>query len=246
MPVVIAAFALQAGSQDANRSLFIHANSFLQTLPMWIWAALSALGSSLGALALFAPTLRLRPRWSAAMLLGMPFSWLYSQGFKWALDVPRPPQVLDSTTFHFVGTLPPDPAFPSGHATTAFCLAAVIALLPSKSHRAILAPAAIALAVAVALARIALGLHWPLDVLAGAAGGWLCGVLGVTLSNHFRFWERKQGIRAMAAILGSLSLVLAFQDPGYAPARLFQWLLALWGITGAAMAWPASRVGHGA
>lgn len=229
-----------------NRTLFISANAQLQRIPTGLWASVSVLGSSLGALALFAPTLRLRPRWAAAMLLALPFSTLYSQGFKWFIDAPRPPQVLDLNAFHFIGIQPLDAAFPSGHATTAFCLAAVIALLPSRAYRAVLAPAAIGLAVAVALSRVALGVHWPLDLLAGAAGGWLCGMLGVWLSGCWRFWEYRNGIRTMAALLGALSLVLAFQDPGYAPARLFQWLLALWGITGAAMAWPASRAEHSA
>ena len=244
MLAAMLAFALQVVYQDANRAAFITFNAFLQGLPAGLWASVSVLGSSLGALALFAPTLRVRPRWAAAMLLSMPFVWLYSQGFKWMMDAPRPPQVLDQSVFHFTGTLPSDPAFPSGHATTAFCLAAVVTLLPSRNYRALFAPVALALAVAVALSRIALGVHWPLDVAAGAAGGWICGMLGVAASGHWRFWEGRQGIRLMAATLGALSLLLALQNPGHPSARLFQWLLALWGITGAAMAWPACRAGH--
>ena len=148
------------------------------------------------------------------MLLGMPFSWLYSQGFKRALDVParrrcsiRPP-FISSARCH-----PTWPSFGSCDHRVLPCRGHRAAL-PSKSHRAILAPAAIALAVAVALSRIALGVHWPLTSCWRGRRLALRGT-GVTLSNHFRFWERKQGIRAMAAIFGSLSLVLAFQDPGW-------------------------------
>jgi undecaprenyl-diphosphatase len=59
-----------------------------------------------------------------------------------------------------------DPGFPSDHATGAFAIAVAVALR-SRRWGAVL----LALAALVALGRVALGVHYPTDVLAGACIG---------------------------------------------------------------------------
>ena len=67
-------------------------------------------------------------------------------------------------------------SFPSGHATTAAaCLAAfalVIGRRRSLRFRTILTGVAVGLAVAIALSRVWLGVHWLTDVLGGLVLGW--------------------------------------------------------------------------
>lgn len=67
-------------------------------------------------------------------------------------------------------------SFPSGHASAAAATFAVVALLAgrrrSRSARAVIAGAAVAVAVIVAGTRVLLGVHWLTDVLAGLAVGW--------------------------------------------------------------------------
>jgi membrane-associated phospholipid phosphatase len=58
--------------------------------------------------------------------------------------------------------------FLSGHATVAFALAAVVSPYLTRHQRI----AAYALAGTVALARVHVGAHFPLDVVAGAALGY--------------------------------------------------------------------------
>jgi undecaprenyl-diphosphatase len=66
----------------------------------------------------------------------------------------------------------PDPSFPSDHAIAAFAIAVAIFL---RHRRAGLL--ALALASLVAISRVALGTHYPSDVLGGAVLGALCALV---------------------------------------------------------------------
>ncbi|MEM3608070.1 MAG: phosphatase PAP2 family protein [Candidatus Bathyarchaeia archaeon] len=63
------------------------------------------------------------------------------------------------------------PSFPSGHAKNVFSAAAVLGA--TRRRRLILYP----LAFTVSLSRIYLGVHWPLDVVAGGLTGWVIGMV---------------------------------------------------------------------
>lgn len=78
---------------------------------------------------------------------------------------------------------PLDGSFPSGH--TAVSFTAAFALRRAGSPLWI---PALLIAVLMAFSRLYLFVHWPSDVLAGAALGILLGELGGSLAE--RFWER--------------------------------------------------------
>lgn len=67
---------------------------------------------------------------------------------------------------HPLVAIPHSDSFPSGHAATAFAGATVLAALLPRA-----APAFYLLAVAIAYSRLYVGVHFPLDVAAGAAIG---------------------------------------------------------------------------
>jgi membrane-associated phospholipid phosphatase len=65
--------------------------------------------------------------------------------------------------------LPGDPSFPSGHAMLSMAIAAAsIAIVAGTRASWLVVPCAVALVLAVAIAAVADGGHWPSDI----AGGW--------------------------------------------------------------------------
>ena len=94
---------------------------------------------------------------------------LASSGLKEAVDRPRPPRA--DPGFDAAVHVPPSPSFPSGHATTTFACAVAIAILVPR-----LRWVALTVAWTVGVARVYLGVHYTLDVLAGAALGSLIGI----------------------------------------------------------------------
>jgi membrane-associated phospholipid phosphatase len=77
-----------------------------------------------------------------------------------ATDVRRPVEP------HDLLALPHSRSFPSGHTTTSFACATVLAFLVPRA-----APFAYVLAAAIGYSRLYVGVHWPTDVVAGAALG---------------------------------------------------------------------------
>ena len=78
-------------------------------------------------------------------------------------------------------------SFPSGHATAAFAAGMVWArTLPQKPMRI----AAAVMAVCMAMSRLYVGVHYPSDVLCGAAVGTLCAWTAVTVWRRFENREK--------------------------------------------------------
>lgn len=76
------------------------------------------------------------------------------------------PFVADPHGVHLFSAHAADPGFPSDHATAAFAIA--VAILLRKRGWGILA---LVLATVLAVGRVAIGVHYPSDVIAGAALG---------------------------------------------------------------------------
>jgi len=113
---------------------------------------------------------RALPRTALAALAAMSLASLLTSAVKDAVGRVRPP--LEDATIQAIGALPTTPSFPSGHASTAFAAAVALGLLAPR-----LRVPALALATLVAVSRVYLGVHFWLDVLAGAALGALVGLL---------------------------------------------------------------------
>jgi undecaprenyl-diphosphatase len=93
-------------------------------------------------------------------------SWLNAL-LKAAVDRSRPPHAIGLDA---IGGVPVSPSFPSGHAMSAFAVAAAIAVLSPRLRVPVLAVAAL-----IAFSRVYLGVHFWLDVLVGAGLGMAIG-----------------------------------------------------------------------
>lgn len=91
-------------------------------------------------------------------------SWTVAEGAKFLFDRARP-YIWDSEIAPLIKT-PSSSSFPSGHSATAAAGALTLSLLYPP-----LAPLLVAAGLLVVVSRVYLGVHFPIDVLAGVALG---------------------------------------------------------------------------
>jgi membrane-associated phospholipid phosphatase len=226
LPAVACALAAGAVAlSGANVSLFAATQAITVALPDGLWAFVTDQASTASVAAWLSLSLLAWPRAAAAVLLSWPAGLVLVRGLKHLVDAPRPEVLLPPEAIHVIGVSLSGLSFPSGHTATAFAVAAalLLSLTPGRQRRWALP--ALLLAALVGLSRIAVGAHWPVDVLAGAAIGWLCGLSGAWWSARWRFWERRAGLAVLCA-LGLLAGVLRMRlDTGYPAAQDFALLL---------------------
>lgn len=185
-------------------ALFMALNQAFAVLPAGFWTALSLLGNAWGVLGVTAPLLLLAPRYLWAWLCAAPFAVLFARAGKALIESPRPAAVVDNTLMRIVGEPLHNVSMPSGHTLTAFAVAAGIYFALPRAQRWRFAWLWL-LALATGLSRIAVGAHWPGDVVVGAALGLLSGLLGQYLLRRLP----PQALRAGYWSWGLVVLLLA-------------------------------------
>jgi membrane-associated phospholipid phosphatase len=203
VPLLALAAFLAVFLTGQNQALFLALNRLGPLTSDAVWANLTVLGDTVVALALGLLLWRRRPDLIWALALGALFATVWVHVLKPLVQVPRPPAVLGAEV-HVIGPAYRKHAFPSGHSTTSFAVAGLLALglAPARGRRSaavaaagstagpgaatarLLGALAIALALLATLSRAVVGVHWPLDLLAGAFGGWLSAALGLALARR--------------------------------------------------------------
>lgn len=125
--------------------------------------------------------LAVRARWRAlaALVMAVALAWLMADVLVKPM-VGRERPFVQTPTVRVIGGAPDDGSFPSGHATCSFAAALVLALTAPEA-RAIWWT----LAITVAYSRVYLGVHFPLDVIGGAALGMGCAALALAIMKRF-------------------------------------------------------------
>ena len=222
LPAALLALALAIELSGANQNLFITLNATAATLPDPLWAFTTIWGDTLLLTACALPFAKRQPQLPWSILIAALTGGLLVQALKLGFDAPRPPATLAPDAFHLIGRALKRHSFPSGHSFTAFAFAAILIrqLQPGMAIRGLL----IAGAAAVAFSRIAVGVHWPVDVLVGSALGWLAGYLSVGIARRYPWGETLAGRRFLLAFFILLAVALAFERNGFASTN---WLLDL-------------------
>lgn len=209
-----------------------------------LWSGITVMGLGLSMFLVFGIWAERQPGWMAAYLFCLLIGGLLVHLVKHAIDAPRPPAVLSLNELHVIGSVLRTRSMPSGHSASAFAFAAVILLSPTpwRLRRLLLAPV-LATAALIALSRIAVGAHWPLDVLVGSALGWVFGSMSVALaatSGLTRWCASKTGRWVLTIAWLGAGLAMCTQQTGYPQAVPLQWVLGLACSLGAL--WRARRL----
>jgi len=191
------------GLLDGNVPLFYAINKILAHAGDAVWIHLSMVGDGKIAILFLLPFLGRRPDVVWEFILAVLLVTLWVQGMKELFSHARPPAMLALDSFHLIGPALQNNSFPSGHTTSIFLLAG---LLCWQRVNHWIKFAMLLLALLVGLSRIASGVHWPLDVLGGAAGGWLVAMGAVWLGQYWRAGLNIWAQRAFALIATPLSV----------------------------------------
>jgi len=214
-----------------NQSLFLWLNAACTALPDWLWSSLTITGHTAMVFALFAPLLRRQAKLMTALFAAALLGGVVSTLVKETLQIPRPAGVLAQEAFHLIGHKLELVSFPSGHSLTAFASATL--LIFGLQLRGWGLFSVLTLACGVGLSRIAVGAHWPLDVLGGAVLGGLCGWGGWQAARwlHQKHWTQTVIYSScQAAIILLVSASLLATSMGYPSAQVWQMLVASFGI----------------
>ena len=194
------ALLLLIAARGNNQELFVALNLAATRLPSWFWAHWSLLADGTVAIAVLSLFVFKYPNFAGLGLWGGVGLGAFTQIIKRTTDIQRPAAVLPHDDFQIIGDPLVANAFPSGHSVTALLFTAcLIFYFRPKFWLSFLILVAGLMA---AFARIAVGAHWPLDVLAGAILGWTGGYLLMTLYAH-------QGLARWVRIASLIIILLA-------------------------------------
>jgi membrane-associated phospholipid phosphatase len=207
---VLAALLLALLLGDGNLALFQLINAAPWPAGAWLWSNITVLGDTMTLLCLLLPFAGRRPDLVWSIVVAVVVVSLLIHGAKLAFDMPRPPYVLSGDEINVIGFRAISGSFPSGHSAAAFAFAGAICVMRFP------------------VPAMAVGIHWPLDVVAGALAGWLGVMLSVWLGQRWPLGLRLSVQRALALLLAVAALFTLWNyDGGYPLARPLLVLLPL-------------------
>jgi membrane-associated phospholipid phosphatase len=199
---------------------FDRVNAFAVGAPSWVWEGLTVLGDERVAFALTLFLSRRHPRIFWTLITAALLAIAYTQGLKPLVSALRPPGVLDTDAFNLIGPGHRKGSFPSGHTATA---AVFFGVLVYYGTSAWFRSALILVAVAAGLSRVAVGVHWPVDVAAGMVGGTLSAWVGVFLVRKSEWGIFDPSVHlAFVTLAAAAAFTLLYWDGGYSDAAVVQ------------------------
>ena len=211
---------------DANRSVFLFFNQASHYTGAAFWEYVTTFGDSLVVFSLALLLLGRRPALLWTMLFAAMVSTVIVHGLKeWAL-VMRPPAVIPADELTVIGVAHKAVSFPSGHTTAIFTLISLLCLQRGVAVGWKLA--LLLLGVMVGISRMAVGVHWPIDVVGGALIAWSSMLIAYFFAPQIP-WGVTRGAQRLFAVLLLLVAIalLFFHESGYEHARFLEITIAL-------------------
>lgn len=212
LPATALALLLLVWLGGVNETLFLTLNQAAAALPDRFWGLVTTLGDAHVLLALALVAAYRYPALFWLLVAGAIITFFATHIPKELAGVARPPAELAPGSFNLIGVEVRSRAFPSGHTASAFLVSAALFLATnSRRLRAVI----IAYAVLIGVSRIAVGIHWPADVLAGATVGWTAALLAALYINRHPGGERTPWQTIQVVVLGLALVTLPGADLGY-------------------------------
>ncbi|MCV2443412.1 phosphatase PAP2 family protein [Acinetobacter bereziniae] len=201
----------------------------------WFWQNITFMGDGLTAYVLLIFFCRHNAHLLWLGLLAVLITGFGVQGIKQSIDVLRPIGYLGIEHVQVIGKILKHDSFPSGHAATAFVLAGVLSkylkLNSFRYHRAFTF-CVISLATLIALSRVVVGVHWPLDIVIGALWGWYSATIILKLSFKTEQIGRTRFSANILYALAAISAGFLWRfDGGYPLALSLAKLLSVCALT---------------
>lgn len=217
VPLLCACAMVALWWMDGNRALLLFFNQASHYTGGWLWENITTFGDSLIVFSLALLFIERRPQLLWTFFFSAMVSTLVVHGLKEWLLVMRPPAVLPPEMLTVIGTAHKAVSFPSGHTTAVFTLVAIFCLQPIASHwKGLL----LGVALLVGISRMAVGVHWPMDVLGGALIAWLATLVAYYFAPRIPWGASVSAQRLFAVLLVAAAVTLIlFHDSGYSGAR---------------------------
>lgn len=194
--LVIFSIALDKNTYLASQTVvFSLGNQALQILPEIFWHNVTYLGDALVLVPLLSFICLFNKRAWAAMFGAIPLACVLSHAGKSFFAIPRPAAILDLEQFTIIGsTLTAHTSFPSGHTITIFtAMSAIWFVIVNADYKRDYSKFIITIllwlvASITAVSRVAVGAHWPADLIFGAVLGIVAGFSGEYLTRRYSGW----------------------------------------------------------
>jgi membrane-associated phospholipid phosphatase len=208
-PIVCLGLLALVNFSGHDIQLFLRFNQLGRFAGDNFWIAVTTFGDGLVLFVMTLPFIRRRPGLAWSLILAWLLIALWIKGLKALIVTYRPLSVIDPASFRLVGAPYRYNSFPSGHATS---VAAFTGTLCIFFRRPWLRAALIALAILVAFSRLAMGVHWVSDVLAGLIGGWTTALVAFSLSRRLVFGTARVAQLIFSVVLAGAAAGMLFMN----------------------------------
>lgn len=226
VPLFAAVGLLLVWLLDANRSVFLFFNQFSHYTGGILWENITTMGDSLVVFTLALLLIGRRPLLLWILLFSAMVSTVVVHGMKeWTL-VMRPPAVLPADQITVIGIAHKAVSFPSGHTTAIFTVVALLCLQQGLARGWKFA--LLLLGALVGISRMAVGVHWPIDVLGGMLIAWSSVLIGYFFAPQITWGTTHSAQRFFAVLLLLAAIALIFShESGYTHARFLELLIPI-------------------